>query len=44
MKIHFRWAAAALFVLASCASTLAHAAAVSGQGTWETTPQARDLY
>lgn len=43
MKIHFRRALRALFVVASCASTLAHAAAVSGQGTWETTLQGRDL-
>lgn len=41
MRIHFRRAAAVLFVVASCASTLAHAAAVSGQGDWETTLQAR---
>lgn len=43
MRIHFRRAAAVLFVLASCTSTLAHAAAVSGQGDWESTLQGRDL-
>jgi hypothetical protein len=31
------------FVVASSVSTLAHAASVSGQGTWETTLQGRDL-
>ena len=39
MRTHFR-RAAALFVLTSCASTLAQAA-VSGQGAWEATLQAR---
>ena len=43
MKFHHRWAAAALFVVASGVSTLSHAAPVSGQGTWETTLQGRDL-
>ena len=43
MKFHSRWVATALFVVASGASTLAHAAAISGQGTWETTLQGRDL-
>lgn len=43
MKFHPRWAATALFVVASGLSMLAHAASVSGQGTWETTLQARDL-
>lgn len=43
MKFHHRWATAALFVVVSAVSTLAHAAAVSGQGTWETTLQGRDL-
>jgi len=43
MKFLLRWAATVLFVVASGASTLAHAASVSGQGTWETTLQGRDL-
>ena len=43
MKFHHRWAAAALFVVASGVSTLSHAASISGQGTWETTLQGRDL-
>src|SRR3972149_4947029 len=43
MKFHLRRAATALFVVASGVSTLAHAASVSGQGTWQTTLQARDL-
>lgn len=43
MKFHLRWVFIALFVVASGASTLAQAAAVSGQGTWETTLQGRDL-
>ena len=43
MKFHLRRAATALFVVASGVSTLAHAASVSGQGTWETTLQGRDL-
>ncbi len=43
MKFHLRRAVAVLFVVASGVSTLAHAAAVSGQGTWETTLQGRDL-
>jgi len=43
MKFHLRRAVAALFVVASGVSTLAHAASVSGQGTWETTLQARDF-
>ena len=40
-----RGASGALFVVALAASTLptAHAVGVSGQGTWETTLQARDL-
>lgn len=41
MKSHHRWAATALFVAASSISTLTHAAPISGQGTWETTLQAR---
>lgn len=43
MKFHSRWAATALSVVALGVSTLAHAASVSGQGTWETTLQGRDL-
>src|SRR3989344_3518750 len=43
VKFHHRWAAAALFVVASGVSTLSHAASISGQGTWETTLQGRDL-
>ncbi len=43
MKFHHRWAVTALFVVASGVSTLAHAAAILGQGTWETTLQGRDL-
>ena len=43
MKFHSRSAASALFVVASVLSTLTHAAAVSGQGTWESTLQGRDL-
>src|SRR3989304_736892 len=43
IKFHHRWAATALFVVALGASTLANAAAVNGQGTWETTLQGRDL-
>lgn len=43
MKFHHRWAATALFVIASGVSALTHAAPVSGQGTWETTLQGRDL-
>ena len=44
MKFHLRWAGAVLLIVVSCASTLVHAAAISGQGTWETTLQGRDLY
>ena len=43
MKSHPRWAATALSLVVLGASTLAHAAPVSGQGTWETTLQGRDL-
>lgn len=43
MKLHHRWAVAVLFVVASSVSTPSHAAAISGQGTWETTLQARDF-
>jgi len=43
MKFLLRWAATALFIVASSVSTLAHAAAISGQGTWESTLQGRDL-
>ena len=43
MKFNLRWAATALSVVVLGASTLAQAAAVSGQGTWETTLQGRDL-
>lgn len=43
MKFHHHWLVTALFILASSISTLVHAAAVSGQGTWEATLQGRDL-
>jgi hypothetical protein len=43
MKFHLHWAGAALCVVALTVSTVAHAAPVSGQGTWETTLQGRDL-
>jgi hypothetical protein len=43
MKFYSRWAVTALFIVASSVSTLVHAASVSGQGTWETTLQGRDL-
>ncbi len=43
MKFHLRRAVAALFIGALGVSSLAHAASVSGQGTWETTLQGRDL-
>jgi hypothetical protein len=43
MKLHHRWAVAVLHVFASGVSSLAHAAAVSGQGAWETTLLARDF-
>src|SRR3989344_215147 len=43
IKFHHRWAATALVVIVLGASSFAHAASVSGQGTWETTLQGRDL-
>ncbi|BAV34766.1 hypothetical protein SCL_2489 [Sulfuricaulis limicola] len=43
MHFHHRWAVTAIFVVALSASTIAPAASVSGQGTWETTLQARDF-
>ena len=43
MKFYHRWVATALFIVASNLPTLVHAAAVSGQGTWEGTLQGRDL-
>lgn len=43
MKFHRRWAVTVLSVVALSASSLADAASVSGQGTWETTLQGRDL-
>jgi hypothetical protein len=43
MKFHHRWAVTVLIVIASSVSTLSHAAAVNGQGSWETTLQGRDL-
>src|SRR3989344_2551084 len=43
MKFHPLWAITVFFVTALGVSTLAHAAPVSGQGTWETTLQGRDL-
>lgn len=43
MRLHRRWAATALFAVVLGAPSLAHAAPVSGQGTWETTLQGRDL-
>ena len=42
MKFHLK-ATTALFTVALGASSFAHAASVSGQGTWETTLQGRDL-
>lgn len=43
MKFLHCWAVAALSVVVLGATALAHAASVSGQGTWETTLQSRDL-
>lgn len=43
MKSHYRCVAAALLVVAVGVHSVAHAASVSGQGTWETTLQGRDL-
>jgi hypothetical protein len=43
MNIRHPWALAALSVVVIGSSSLAHAAPVSGQGTWETTLQGRDL-
>src|SRR3989344_3407437 len=43
VKFYHRWVATALFIVASNLPTLVHAAAVSGQGTWESTLQGRDL-
>ncbi len=43
MRFHRHWAIAALSVVALGSSSFAHAAAVSGQGTWETTLHGRDL-
>jgi hypothetical protein len=43
MKSHHRWVGTVLVVIALSVSSLANAASVSGQGTWETTLQARDL-
>lgn len=42
MKFHHRWVTA-LFTVAFGSSSLANATAISGQGTWETTLQARDF-
>lgn len=41
MKFYSRWAGAALVVITLSISSVANAASVSGQGTWETTLQAR---
>jgi hypothetical protein len=43
MKVRHHWALAALSVAVIGSTSLSHAAPVSGQGTWETTLQARDL-
>jgi hypothetical protein len=43
MKSQFRRAAATFFFVAVGASSVVHAASISGQGTWETTLQGRDL-
>jgi hypothetical protein len=43
MKFHHRWTITALFVVVSSVPSFANAASVSGQGTWETTLQGRDL-
>ena len=44
MKYHHHWAAAALLLVVTLGgSSVANAAAISGQGTWESTLQARDL-
>ncbi len=43
MKFYSRWAAGALYIAALSASSFSHAATISGQGTWETTLQGRDL-
>ena len=43
MKPHRSWAATALFVIALGLSSAANATSISGQGTWETTLQGRDL-
>jgi hypothetical protein len=43
MKFHSRWAATALCIAALSTPSFSHAAAISGQGTWETTLQGRDL-
>jgi hypothetical protein len=43
MKSHHRWVGTVLVVIALSVSSLANAASVSGQGTWETTLQGRDL-
>jgi uncharacterized membrane protein YphA (DoxX/SURF4 family) len=43
VEYHLRWAAIALSVVMLVATSFAHAAAVSGQGNWETALQGRDL-
>ncbi len=43
MKFHHRWAVTAFFIVALSVSSMANAAPVSGQSTWETTLQARDF-
>lgn len=43
MKFHSRWAATALCIAVLSTPSFSHAASVSGQGTWETTLQGRDL-
>jgi hypothetical protein len=43
MKARHHWAHAALSVAVIGTTSLSHAAPVSGQGTWETTLQGRDL-
>jgi hypothetical protein len=43
MKVRHHWAIAALSVAVIGSTSLSHAAPVSGQGTWESTLQGRDL-
>jgi hypothetical protein len=43
MRFHSLWARAVVCLIASSASSVVHAAPVSGLGTWESTLQGRDL-